>query len=64
MLTGNGVNAGVDSEYASMNQLPALVEGLEYSPQKCYFCSTMITSETFRENIKQDYIELEWMESL
>ena len=28
-LTGNGVNAGVDSGYASMNQLPALVEGLE-----------------------------------
>ncbi len=27
-LTGNGVNA-VDSGYASMNQLPALVEGLE-----------------------------------
>jgi hypothetical protein len=28
-LTGNGVNAGIDSGYASMNQLPALVEGLE-----------------------------------
>ena len=29
-LTGNGgLNAGIDSGYASMNQLPALVEGLE-----------------------------------
>ena len=28
--TGNGgLNAGIDSGYASMNQLPALVEGLE-----------------------------------
>jgi hypothetical protein len=35
----------------------------EYSPQKCFFCSTMITSETFREHIKQDCFELEWMET-
>jgi hypothetical protein len=28
-LTGNGVNAVIDFGYASMNQLPALVEGLE-----------------------------------
>ena len=29
-LTGNGgLNAGIDSGYASMKQLPALVEGLE-----------------------------------
>jgi hypothetical protein len=35
----------------------------EYSPQKCFFCSTMITSETLREHLKQDCMELEWMET-